>query len=108
MIAVLLLCACGVETPAAIAGDDGMEQTPERLVELRAAAQSGDLAAAQTLSVHYDTVGDVAEAEVWLRRAAELGDCEALQILRERSPDKQVSAPNGSAGSGTTCDAAGR
>ena len=50
-------------------------------------AANGDVAAMHTLSVHHLSISQVPEAYDWLRKAAKLGDCQAIGHLIEDTFD---------------------
>jgi hypothetical protein len=79
-----LVLLCCDETAPSTPGDKGMVQSPSDITQLRKSALNGDNAAAHTLAVHYDAVGDSAESLRWLEIAAMRGDCVATEVVLER------------------------
>jgi hypothetical protein len=57
--------------------------SPKEFERFLAKARKGDIAAMHTLSVHHLSGSERAEAYDWLRRAARLGDCQAVVLLVE-------------------------
>lgn len=78
LVAGLLGCSRDVEP---VAGDAGLPLPPDRVSRLEGAARSGDVAAANTLAVHYSHLGDTEHYEQWLVQAVSLGDCAAVEVL---------------------------
>lgn len=53
------------------------------------AADNGESAAAYNLAIHYEKLGDASSAKNWMKRAAEMGDSDALEWLAgEQSPEE--------------------
>jgi hypothetical protein len=70
------------QPPIAMAGSI---RTPEELAALFPRAKGGDVGAMHTLATHYFGTTDFARAHEWLRRAARLGDCTAIELLLDRA-----------------------
>lgn len=70
------------QPPTAMAGT---VRTPEELAALLPRAEGGDVGAMHTLATHYFGTSDFPRAHEWLRRAARLGDCAAIELLLDRA-----------------------
>lgn len=62
----------------------GMIRTPEELRVLYPRARRNDVSAIHTLIAHYFGSDDRERGQYWLRKAARLGDCHALELLQDR------------------------
>lgn len=78
----LLLASAALGEPMALHACALKEPRVEEQVRLyTAAADAGFAASAWNLYVHYDDRGEAEAAGAWLRRAAKLGDADAIRAL---------------------------
>ncbi len=74
--------SCAQVNLATLLDDDACPPDPERAVFwYRKAVDNGESAAAYNLAIHYEKRADAELAIKWMKRAAEMGDSDALEIL---------------------------
>lgn len=81
----LLAAAVDLGEPLAMHAAAFQEPRPEVAVSLyEAAADAGYAASAWNLYLHHGDLGDTEKAARWLRRAADLGDEDAVKLVGDR------------------------